>query len=230
MDFKLEAATGATAAPVPREAAGRLERLIAEGRLRPGERLPSQRDLAERLGISRASLREALTALETRGLVSVQPGRGVFVARPSGPAWRFSDRFSPREVYEARCGLESFAAGLAADRMDEARLVELGGTVAALREAFGRRDIGAMAQADSAFHDLIIGACANLMLSAMYRSVREVLVESQRLPMLSFTRLESTVAEHEAILARLAARDPAGAADAMGAHIRAAASRLGIAV
>ena len=104
---------------VPRSAVQRIQSMILEGTLKPGDRLPAQRELSEQFGISRASLREALSVLETLGLVRVEVGRGVFVLGPGGDAppqakWRFADRYSPLEVYETRLMLEPRAAGMAA--------------------------------------------------------------------------------------------------------------------
>jgi GntR family transcriptional regulator, transcriptional repressor for pyruvate dehydrogenase complex len=218
--------------PVPRSAADRLSQMIAERQLKPGDQLPSQRELADHLKVSRASLREALSALETLGLVSVQPGRGVFVADPGARAgsWRFADRASPGDAYEVRYCVESFAAGIAATRLDEEALAALRDTVRLLRAAFERRDVDGMAKADSAFHDLIITACGNPILTAMYRSVRDMLVESQKLPLLTSPRLESTVREHEELLRAFERRDPDLAGALMREHIRSAAERYGIAL
>src|SRR5919206_1067822 len=88
------------------------ERLLADvaaGRLRPGDRLPSERDLARRLGVGRASVREALAALQNEGLVETRPGSGSFVA--PGPAQRVRGRelphdASPSDVLEARALFE----------------------------------------------------------------------------------------------------------------------------
>jgi GntR family transcriptional regulator, transcriptional repressor for pyruvate dehydrogenase complex len=218
--------------PVPRSAADRLRRMIEQRQLKAGDQLPPQRELADHLKVSRASLREALSALETLGLVSVQPGRGVYVLDPGArpAAWRFADRGSPGEAYEVRYCVESFAAEIAATRLDGAALAALHGTVSALREAFERHDVDGMAKADSAFHDLIIEACGNAILAAMYRSVREMLVESQKLPMLTSPRLESTVREHQDLLGALERRDPVRAGALMREHIRSAAERYGIAL
>jgi GntR family transcriptional repressor for pyruvate dehydrogenase complex len=197
--------------------------------LRPGDQLPAQRELAEKLGVSRASLREALSALETLGLVSVQPGRGVFVASPpQAITWRFGDRGSPREVYEARLCIEVFAARLAANRINRISTEQLKNSVAELRSSYQARDVEGMATADSKFHDIIIEACGNPILTAMYRSVREMMVESQKLPMVNYRRLESTVLEHEELLACFAAGDADGASKKMDSHIRAAAARFGL--
>jgi GntR family transcriptional repressor for pyruvate dehydrogenase complex len=219
-------------APVPRSVAGRLERLIRSGTFAAGERLPAQRELAEALGVSRPSLREALTVLETLGLVVVRPGLGVFVQDPRHrePVWRFADRGSPADVYDARLCLEGHAARLATVRLDGAGLARLAALVDDLEAASLVGDVAAVAAADAAFHDLIFAACGNPVLDDMYRAVREIVVASQRLPMADPTTLAQTLDEHRAILVALRRRDPRGAERAMTDHIRAAARRIGVAV
>lgn len=220
----------AVTGPVPRNVVEHLQGLILQGELKSGERLPSQRELAERLGVSRPSLREALTVLETKGLVTVRAGSGVFVAAPSDrrPLWRYADRCTPRDVYEARLGLEGYAARLAAQRVgtqEGARLLEL---VAQMDEAYRRDDLAQMSFADARFHEFIFEVSGNPMLAAMYRPVREMAEESQRLPMAWRERLGETPREHRHIAERLLAGEGEGAAQAMQDHIRAAAARFGI--
>lgn len=216
--------------PVPRGAAEQLRQMIEAQHLRPGDQLPAQRELAEQLKVSRASLREALSALETVGLISVKPGRGVFVAEQSEAlrSWRFADRASPQDVYEARYCLEGFAAGVAAGRLDSTTLPLLRQSVVALRKAFELSDVDGMAVADSEFHDLIIALCSNPILTAMYKSVRELMTESQKLPMYASDGLADTVEEHEILLARFEAGDARGASEEMKRHIRSAARRYGL--
>ena len=217
--------------PVPRSVSGSLRALILGGELKPGDRLPSQRDLAERLGVSRPSVREALTELEAMGLVVVKVGSGVYVAPSDGraPLWRFSDRCSPRDVYEARIGLEGYAAGLAAGRAGPEGSARLGACVDDMRAALHRDDIAAMAAADAAFHDLMFELAGNPVLAGMYRPVRDLLVASQHLPMAQRRGLDETLREHETILARITAGETAAAAAAMEDHIRSAARRYGLA-
>lgn len=216
--------------PVPRGVVEHLQRLILRGGLKPGDRLPPQRELAEQLGVSRPSLREGLTVLETMGLVNVKVGSGVFVA-PSearAPLWRFSDRCSPSDVYEARYGLEGFAASLAAANVDHAAAARLNACVEAMRSALKAQDIVGLATSDAEFHDLVFELCGNPVLADMYRPMRDIMVESQRLPMARRSRLNETVREHEIIRDRLIANDREGAAAAMRAHIKAAAARYGV--
>lgn len=216
--------------PVPRGIVEYIQRLILKGGLKAGQRLPSQRELAEQLGVSRPSVREALTVLETMGLVTVRVGSGVFVAKTDArrPLWRYSDRCTPADVYEARLGLEGYAARLAAARIDKPVEERLRRCTDAMRSALESGDVIGLAVNDTAFHDMIFELSGNPVLAAMYRPVREMLVESQRLPMAQLDRLSETVCEHEAILEGIASQDPDTAEAAMQSHIRSAAGRFGI--
>jgi GntR family transcriptional repressor for pyruvate dehydrogenase complex len=213
--------------PVPRGVAERLQAAILAGQLKAGDKLPSQRELSQRFGVSRASLREAFSMLETLGLLRVRPGSGVFVtpAQERAPLWRFADRASARDVYEARLAIEVQACALAARRAGPGLVDRLKGAVEAMRSAHRDGDIVAMADADAIFHDAIVDGCGNPLIAAMYRSVREMMVASQQLPMARRVKLEDTLAEHEAILAAVTARDVAAAGEGMRRHIVSAASR-----
>lgn len=215
---------------VPQGIADRLRTLIRHGDLKVGDRLPSQRHLAERLGVSRPSLREAISSLEGIGLLAVRVGSGVFVASPdpAPPPWRFAHRCSARDLYEARVGLEGFAARLAAAHRDDAGLDRLGTAVAAMAAALSRGDVAAMGEADALFHDHVLGIAANSVLAAMIGPMRDMIVESQRLPLAAHIRIDETLAEHRMILSRIAAGDPDGAERVMRCHIEAAAARYGI--
>ncbi|WP_165359508.1 FadR/GntR family transcriptional regulator [Lichenibacterium minor] len=216
--------------PVSRGIAERLQALILQGGLAAGDRLPSQRDLAARLGVSRPSLREAMAALETMGLVVVRVGSGVYVAPPAlrAPPWRFADRCSLRDVYEARLGLEGYAARLAAGRMDGAGALRLDEEVNAMASSLERGDVAAMALADARFHDLVVEFASNPVLIGMVGPMRDMMVESQRLPMARADRLSETLVEHRAVASRLREGDAAGAERAMASHIRGAADRYGV--
>ena len=217
---------------VSRAVSDHLQALILRGGLKPGDRLPSQRDLAEQLGVSRPSLREAISVLEVMGLVKVRIGSGVYVNEVAdrAPLWRFSERCSPRDVYEARHGLESHAAHLAALRCDATGAARLQAATDAMQAALAADDIPAMAGADAAFHDCVFDLTANPVLAGMYRPVRDMMVETQRLPMTLRIRLGDTLREHRQVCERIAARDGPGAEAAMRHHIQAAAQRYGIAL
>ena len=108
------------ASPAVAATAARLiQQRIADGTYAAGGLLPSQRDLAEQLGISRTSLREALSTLQGTGLVIPRPGKGMYVAEDAGqapaasPAWKFATSHSLQDVYQLRFAVENFTARLA---------------------------------------------------------------------------------------------------------------------
>ncbi|MBP2300505.1 FadR/GntR family transcriptional regulator [Azospirillum picis] len=217
---------------VPQAAVARIRQIIDEQGLRPGDQLPPQRELAERLSISRASLREALSALETLGLIRIEVGRGVFLTdgKPPDPVatWRFADLYSPREVYEARLALEPQAAQLAAASLPAAGLGALASTLVRMRAAFEAHDLAQAGVEDSTFHRLIVEGCGNRMFTDLFRTVDAVVAEIQRLPFAREDRIWETLDEHERILEALRMRDGGRAAQAMSDHISGAAGRLGI--
>ena len=217
-------------AQIPQTVAARLQQAIGDGSLAVGARLPSQRQLSDPFGVSRASLREAVSMLATLGLVDIKPGLGVFVTDPAkrAPLWRFSHAASARDVYEARLALEGTAAYLAAGRINDLALGQIARLVDDIACGLELSDLVAMSVADAAFHDTIVAIAGNPLIGSMYRSARELMMATQRAPMATRERLAETVAEHRIILAALERRDPRLAGDAMQLHIRSSAHRLGI--
>src|SRR5690606_37467655 len=107
--------------------ASQLKALVDAGELRPGERLPTERELCAKLAVSRTAVREALIALELAGIVDVRTGQGVFVrdraSRAPEPA---AGTFSPFEILESRLVVEPEAAALGAERRTAAQLRSIG--------------------------------------------------------------------------------------------------------
>ena len=131
---------------VPEAALQAIRKLIKEQGFGPGDALPSQRDLALQLGVSRASLREALSSLSALGVVSVQPGKGVFVQEaqePPGFAWPFAAQATPLDIFQLRYALEGFAAGLAAVTLSIDELDSLEENVEAMRKVLKAGDFEA---------------------------------------------------------------------------------------
>lgn len=219
---------------VPNSAAWRLQDMIRSGQLREGEALPPQRELADTLDISRASLREALSVLQTLGLLRTEPRRGTFVARQEAlnndalGSWRFEALYSPMEVYQFRFATEGHAASLAAIGISAAGLTALKQNLEAFKEAVRKIDLVTMAQLDYAFHRLIVAAAANRMFLDVYGSYGSVLLESQRLPLTRHRRLWEPVSEHENVVSAIERQDPDGACYFMHVHILRAADRVGV--
>jgi GntR family transcriptional repressor for pyruvate dehydrogenase complex len=219
--------------PIPKFTAQQIQGLILSGEFPPGSTLPGQRALAERFGVSRGSLREALTVLETLGLVHVRPGKGVYVTDPNRPTVAASSRtlggMQAAQVYQFRLSLEPFVAGLAAQAITPAQLSDLRGAADAMRQALSSEDLVSAAQADFEFHHLLLGAAGNPLFMDAMRPVAATLQESRMLPFANRTAAWAPAAEHDAIVTQITARNPAGAHDAMHRHILAASGRAGVA-
>lgn len=159
-----------------------IEALILQGVLRPGERLPSERDLAERMGVSRPSLREALAAMQGDGLLTARAGAGVFVADVLGSAFSPAlARLMARHPQAAddyltfRKDLEGLAAERAAMAAGEPDLAVLDRIVQAMRHAHASPDPQAEASLDADFHMAIVEASHNLIALHMMRAMQDLL-------------------------------------------------------
>ncbi|MFG6204106.1 FadR/GntR family transcriptional regulator [Pseudomonas retamae] len=221
---------------VPEVALQAIRKLITEQGFSAGDALPSQRDLALQLGVSRASLREALSSLSALGVVSIQPGKGVFVQAPmelangdSAPGWAFAAQASPLDIFQLRYALEGFAAGLAAVTLSTFDLDALEDNVAAMREQLRAGDFEAAAKLDFEFHRRILLASGNQAMLSILTASAEIFLESQKLPFIRAERAMETWQEHRKILRALARRASAAAQKAMQEHVRNAALRTGIA-
>lgn len=215
---------------VPQYAVDAIRRLIETEGYAPGAALPAQRELAERLGVSRASLREALSTLSALGLVSVQPGRGVYVQAANGAAegqWPFADEVTAAHVFQLRFALEGFAAGLAAVTLSPADLDRLDDNLGALHRALRANELEQAAVLDFDFHRQLLLAADNPTMLAVITTSPERFHESQKLPFVRPERALETWQEHRRILRALTRRSPAAAQKAMREHIRNAALRSG---
>ena len=204
-----------------RVVAGRIVDLIREQGIGPGERLPSERELATTLGVSRASLREAVIALELGGVVAVHSGSGVYVNQaPEGQADMPERGAGPFEVLKARRLIESEVCAMAARVASDSSIDAI---LDALLDMERKHDIYASnEEADRNFHLAIARATGN---SAMVGSVDYLWAQRGRLWHKLKERFQTeelrkeTLQDHRRILAAIVARDPAGARRAMHAHL-----------
>ncbi|WP_122316234.1 FadR/GntR family transcriptional regulator [Pseudomonas cichorii] len=220
---------------VPESALRAIRKLIAEQGYKPGDSLPSQRDLAVLLGVSRASLREALSSLSALGIVSVQPGKGVFIQalsepeqRTGGFSWPFDARVSPADTFQLRYALEGFAAGLAAVTLTADERDVLEDNVEAMRLELRAGDFEAASRLDFEFHRHILVASGNQAMLGIVTAGADIFLESQKMPFIRAGRVMETWQEHRKILRALARHASGPAQKAMQEHIRGAALRTGI--
>lgn len=221
---------------VPQSVAREIQGMIQSGELKAGEKIPSQREFSQKFGISRASLREALLTLETLGLLKTEAGRGTYVS--GGPSsasnhmapWRYSDSYSVFDVFQTRIMLEGQMAGLAAGRLTESQLDQMENATRQMEECWASQDLLANVEADLEFHAIIASACSNAMLRAIYQTISEQLIESQRqpIPITDPARMRASIAEHRRIITALRSNDPALGRQEMEDHIRNTARCAGL--
>ncbi|WP_407048452.1 FadR/GntR family transcriptional regulator [Methyloraptor flagellatus] len=197
--------------------------LIHGGELGPGERLPPERDLARRLGVSRPTVREAMIALEIAGLVEVRVGSGIYVRQPNGAdgaAPSFDEGPSPYEIVDARLMIEPLIAADAARNATAADDAAIASTLAEL-EAAGTREL--REAADRRFHTLIARAAGNSVMVTFVESLWAGMSSTLFAALADRTGLPEiraiTLADHRAIATGIRARDPGEAAEAMRAHL-----------
>lgn len=217
---------------VASQAARLIREWIETGVYPVGSLLPSQRDLSERLGISRTSLREALSTLQGLGLVVARPGKGMYVTEaseaPAGEAWRFADSHALTDVYQLRYALEGFAARLAALVVQREDLAVLQANLQAMQQCIEAADFLQASRLDFDFHMLIATISGNHAIADVLRGSGEVMQESQRLPFYKRGARHATCEEHAAIIDGLARGQPDLAQQSMATHIVRAAQRAGV--
>ena len=207
-----------------------IEQLILRGILRPGERLPSERDLAEKMDVSRPSLREAIAELADRGLLVSRPGSGVFVAEVLGSAFSpaLTHLFSTHDeaVFDYisfRRDMEGLAAERAAVYGSETDLKLIDTIFGKMELAHTKRDPSDEAQLDAEFHMAIIEASHNVIMLHMLRSMFELLRQgvfyNRQMMFRNRMTRDQLLDQHRAINAGIQARDPVAARAAIGAHM-----------
>jgi GntR family transcriptional repressor for pyruvate dehydrogenase complex len=210
------------------DVAQQVQQLIEDLQIEPGGRLPPERELADQLGVARASIREGLRTLEMMGVIEILPGRGSFVTgNVSSPldslisSWFSVHRDWLRDVIELREAVEAQVARLAAVRATPDDIAAINRTVASMRLAAEANDPEAFVEADAAFHDAVAHASRNPLLRRALASVaREIYSYRVAVGRLyGRARLERDLTEHEAIARALEARDALAAWHAMRQHI-----------
>lgn len=190
-------------------------------KLGPGDLLPAERELAERLGVSRATLAQALVALEVLGVIDVQHGTGaVLVYRPS-VATVVKELREHRnrlpEIVEARSTLEVKLAALAAERRTEAEMAAIDAALAVMAGEISDGSRGT--HGDELFHQAVTAAAHSSVLAAMMTFIAEMVLETRIASLGQPGRPEQSLASHRSIAEAIRARDAAAAAAAMQAHI-----------
>jgi len=205
-------------------AADQLLDMVISGGLGPGERLPPERELCSRLGVSRTVVREALNLLEARGLISIEHGRGAVVSGGSPRAVRDTLglllRVQPKtlwEMLEIRKILEVEVAGLAAERAGRGDLEAMRLQLERMRDSIEVPE--GYVDADVEFHALLARGARNEVLLTMLEPVVNLLRASRRVSAALPGRALRALGEHQGILRRVEAEDAPGAREEMRLHL-----------
>jgi GntR family transcriptional repressor for pyruvate dehydrogenase complex len=207
-----------------------IEELILQGVLRPGDRLPAERELSETLDVSRPTLREALADLEQRGLIATRPGGGTFVAEVLGSAFAapLIELFATHDTalfdYIAfRRDMEGLAAERAALNATAADLAVIDSVFRRMEEAARKRNPDEEAAIDAEFHMTIVEAAHNVVMLHMMRSLYDLLVRGvfyNRSAIYSLRESRTKLFDqHRAIRDAVVGRDPKAARAAIEAHM-----------
>jgi GntR family transcriptional repressor for pyruvate dehydrogenase complex len=200
---------------------------IASGRLSPGDRLPSERDLGEQFGVSRTVVREAVRGMQARGVLKVRPGRGAEVV--ALPASQITETFTlflrgantqhvidGEQISEVRETLELRLAELACRRATPEEFAQMEAAIAAMAE---ETDVEQASAFDMTFHRLIASATKNMLFVVLLDSLGDVLLQLRRRSLSVPGRRDGAVAEHRHILDALTAGDVVAARAAMADHL-----------
>ncbi|MGR3462475.1 MAG: FCD domain-containing protein [Roseovarius sp.] len=207
-----------------------IEKLILRGILRPGERLPAERELAEKLGVSRPSLREAVADLQDKGLLTARAGAGVYVADVLGSAFSpalirlFAEHAEAVFDYIAfRRDLEGLAACRAARLASDTDLRVIQTVMDKMEAAHKKTNPADEARLDAEFHMAIIEASHNVimlhMMRSMFQLLREGVFYNRQVMFRQRTTRGALLDQHRRINAAIQARDSEGAREAVDAHL-----------
>jgi len=204
-----------------RQIAAQITQLIASGEFPPGARLPAERDLASSLGVSRASVREAIISLEIGGLVEVRVGTGIFVTSPAAQSQATRDAGpGPFELLQARKLIEGEIAAVAATKASQPDLDQLRQSLQRMEAHV--EDFAVREASDREFHLGIAKATGNSSLELVVEGLWDQRAELWGRLQSHFHTQElarKTIRDHAAILDAICARDPAAARAAMHRHL-----------
>lgn len=187
-----------------------LRQAILTGELKPGERL-MEIHLANKLGVSRTPIREAIRKLELEGLVTMIPRRGAEVAQITGK--------SLQDVLEVRRSLDALCAELACERISDAELLSLKEACTRFEEAIKTQNSRTIAEADVALHDIIIQATGNRRLVQLVNNLAEQMYRYRFEYIKDFSMHPRLIEEHRAIYEAIKNKDKKAAAQAAVTHI-----------
>lgn len=215
-----------------------IKHFISSGKLKPGDKLLPERELAEKLGVSRASVREAIRTLDILGIIDIRPGGGTFVRGTDSddiirPLAMFLavEQNTLLDMFEMRRIFETATARLAAQRATSEELDEILDMVMKLRDGLNVRDPEKGEEFDAAFHFAVAEATHNALLIKLFKTVSSEFAKAnsmarRRLYQDNELNAQKIVDQHMGIYEAIRAGSPQAASDAMLAHLQFAEGEL----
>lgn len=210
----------------------KLREMSAENGLVPGSRLPSERELCQSLGVGRSTVREALRAMEALGVVELRQGKGAYLlprAPESVGAPVVTALDDLERVVEARLGIETVAAALAASRRTEADILAMQRELDRFRAATSAGDLSEVVLADVAFHAAVV-TVANPVLAFALDSFGTLVINSRQMSLSNRNRHPAVLRRHEEIYEAIVVGSPEQASRAMANHLADFVEELGMSV
>lgn len=205
------------------EVISRFKDLIARRVFIPGGKLPPERELAAALAVSRPTLRQALRALQIMGVIRSRQGSGSYLAESAADILREPLEFAlalkgivKTDLFETRCTLEVKLAGLAAERRTEEDIASMREALTRMRASYDNPET--WCEHEIHFHDSIVRAARNAVMSTMMEMLSYMLMESRRETVRMLTDYATSYAAHEKVFVQIEKQDTAGAVRAMTEH------------
>ena len=211
--------------PIVQQVEEKIRQLIESGQYGPGEKLPAEMDLCQRLGVGRGTIREAFRLLQARGYVEIKPGRGAFVAErlpgEDGGAveWLVKNEMELREGIEIRRALEPMAARRMAEQGSDQAIDALKELHGRFMEALRVQDAVRIAQLDESFHSAIVEGSGNHLLIAINQQINQGMKTFRSKTFQVPQNVRNAVAPHTRIMEAIQARTGDMAENAMRAHL-----------
>lgn len=227
------------------QAVDQIKEQIMEGELQPGDKLPSETALSSELNVSRSSIREALRALESQGIIEVRSGAGAYVTQQpfsfnsvrEAMVWLSRHRDLLLPILQVRLALEVLAVGMAAANANPDVYAELTSLVDAQAQLFDAADPNAdilnegdlrrLAELDVQFHQVIAAASGNPVAHELISTIVASFSQSNKAIIYAGKGAQRTIADHRAIVAAISVKDAPAAEQAMRTHLERVARELG---
>lgn len=199
---------------------------IVTGELRKGSRIPSDRELAQTMGVGRSAVREALKVLSVLGMIDIRPGQGTFISQKESNffavplSWSlFLSKPQVEDILEVRNLIEIGAARLAARSTDESALSQLYARSYEVFNAYDAHDKKRFLEADVAFHTSVALCSGNQIIFSMIETIRNLLKRVSQTGMVTEEQMTEIYGEHKEIFGAIMSKDPDAAGKAMAKHL-----------